>query len=66
MPLRQTLKTIKVVFLVQAMKVALPLGKNTSTHWIGGWVGPRASLDVLEKIKIPCPYKDLNPGPSSL
>jgi hypothetical protein len=21
-------------------------------HWIGGWVGPRASLDVMEKTKI--------------
>jgi hypothetical protein len=22
------------------------------THWIGGWMGPRASLDYLEKRKI--------------
>jgi hypothetical protein len=22
------------------------------THWIGGWVGPRVSLDAVEKIKI--------------
>jgi len=24
------------------------------THWIGGWVGPRASLDMAKR-KIPCP-----------
>jgi hypothetical protein len=22
------------------------------THWIGGWVGPRAGLDALDKRKI--------------
>jgi hypothetical protein len=28
-------------------------GKNTpSTHWIGGWVGPRACLDTEGKVKI--------------
>jgi hypothetical protein len=28
-----------------------PRGKKTDTHWPGGWVGPRASLDteVTEK-----------------
>jgi hypothetical protein len=25
-------------------------------HLIGVWVGPRASLDVMEKRKISCPY----------
>jgi hypothetical protein len=24
-----------------------------STHWIGGWVDPEASLDVVEEEKIP-------------
>jgi hypothetical protein len=23
-------------------------GKAPGTHWIGGWVGPRASLDTVE------------------
>jgi hypothetical protein len=27
---------------------ALPPGKDASTHWMEGWVGPRASLDVIE------------------
>jgi len=31
------------------------------THWIGGWVGPRASLDVGVRRKIPSPYRDSNP-----
>ena len=26
-----------------------PTGKNPSIHYIGGWVGPRASLDILGK-----------------
>jgi hypothetical protein len=25
------------------------------THWIGGWVGPRAGLDTVVKRKIPSP-----------
>jgi hypothetical protein len=24
---------------------ALPQGKSSGTHWIGGWVGPRAGLE---------------------
>jgi hypothetical protein len=30
---------------------ALPQGEPPPprTHWIGGWVGPRAGLDVVEK-----------------
>jgi len=36
--------------------------KNSSTHWIGGWVGLRASLDILEKWKIYCPHQDPNLG----
>jgi hypothetical protein len=31
---------------------ALLSGKDPpGTHWIGGWVGPRASLDDMEKRK---------------
>jgi hypothetical protein len=26
-------------------------GKEPSTHWIGGWVGPRTDLDAVEKRK---------------
>jgi hypothetical protein len=33
-----------------------------STHWTGGWVGPRAGLDVCEKSR---PYRDSISGPSS-
>jgi hypothetical protein len=28
-----------------------PRGKAPGTHWIRGWVGPRAGLDDLEKRK---------------
>jgi len=31
-----------------------PGGKSSSTHWIGGWVGPRANLDMVVKRKDPC------------
>jgi hypothetical protein len=31
-----------------------------STHWIGGWVGPRAGLDAVVKKKIPSPRRYSN------
>jgi hypothetical protein len=31
------------------------------THWIGGWVDPRAVLDAVVKRKIPSPHRELNP-----
>jgi hypothetical protein len=33
----------------------------TGTHWIGGWVGPRAVLNVVVKRKIPSPRWETNP-----
>jgi hypothetical protein len=32
-----------------------PKGRAPGTHWIGGWVGPRAILDAVVKRKIPSP-----------
>jgi hypothetical protein len=32
-----------------------------STHFIGGWVGPRAVLDAVVKRKIPSPRRESNP-----
>ena len=32
---------------------ALPLGKRRSTHYIGGWVSPRAGLDGCGKSRPP-------------
>lgn len=40
---------------------ALHSGKTPSTDWIGGWVRPRAKLDVVER-ENPCPSQELNPG----
>jgi hypothetical protein len=39
-----------------------PRERATGAHWIGSWVGPRASLDDLEKRTISCPCQDSNPG----
>jgi hypothetical protein len=37
-------------------------GESTSgTHWIGGWVGPRAGLDSWARRKILCPCRASNP-----
>jgi hypothetical protein len=35
-----------------------------STHWTGGWVGPRAGLDDVEK-RNSWPYQDSNSDPST-
>jgi hypothetical protein len=32
---------------------ALPPGEKPGTHCTGGWVGPRAGLDVCEKSRPP-------------
>jgi hypothetical protein len=34
--------------------------KNPGAHWIGGWVGSRAGLDVMEIRKISCLCGDSN------
>jgi hypothetical protein len=31
----------------------IPKERASGTHWIGGWVGPRAGLDAVVKRKIP-------------
>jgi hypothetical protein len=38
-----------------------PWGKGSGTHWIGGWVGPRAGLDAETRGKILCPCRGANP-----
>jgi hypothetical protein len=38
-----------------------PRERAPGTHWIGGWVGPRAVLDVVVKGKIPSPRRESNP-----
>jgi hypothetical protein len=40
-----------------------PREGDPGTHWIGGWVSPRASLDDMDKL-ISCPYRDSNSDPS--
>jgi hypothetical protein len=42
--------------------VALHPGKGPLTRCRGGWLNPRASLDVLEKRKISGSCRDSNPG----
>jgi len=41
---------------------AYPLGQDPSTHLTGGWVGPRACLDVVVKRNNPCPLQESDPG----
>jgi hypothetical protein len=41
---------------------ALPSRKEPpGTHWIGGWVDPRAILDAVVKIEISRPRRESNP-----
>jgi hypothetical protein len=40
----------------------IPGERATGTHWIGGWVGPRAGVDTEVKKKIFCSYHESDPG----
>jgi hypothetical protein len=40
---------------------SLLLTNDPGTHWIGGWVGPRAVLGAVVKRKIPSPRRESNP-----
>jgi hypothetical protein len=37
-----------------------PGERSPGTHWIGGWVDPRAALDVGAKRKVLCPCRGSN------
>jgi hypothetical protein len=39
-----------------------PGDRTPATHWIGGWVDPRAGMDAMEKRKISFLSRELNPG----
>jgi hypothetical protein len=36
-----------------------------SAHWLGGWLDSIVGIEAVEKIKIYCPYQELNPGRSA-
>jgi hypothetical protein len=38
----------------------IPKETAPGTHWVGGWVGSRAVLDVVVKRKIPSPHQESN------
>jgi hypothetical protein len=38
-----------------------PEERAPGTHWIGGWVGPRAGLDAVQKRKI-LHFRESNPS----
>jgi hypothetical protein len=38
-----------------------PRERAPGTHWIGGWVDPRAFLNAVVKRKIPSPRREANP-----
>jgi hypothetical protein len=37
-----------------------PRERAPGVHWIGGWVGLRAGLDMVSKRKIPSPSRESN------
>jgi hypothetical protein len=43
----------------------IPREGAPGTHWIGGWVGPRAGLDAVVKRKIPSLCRNTKPRSSS-
>jgi hypothetical protein len=46
---------------LHAPAVSPPRKKAPGTHWIGGWVGSKAVLDVVVKRKIPSPRLESKP-----
>jgi len=42
-----------------------PSERAPGTHWLGGWVGPRAGLNAVVRRKIPSPSRHSNPRSSS-
>jgi hypothetical protein len=38
-----------------------PQGRSPGTHWLLGWVGPRAVLEAVVKRTIPSPRRESNP-----
>jgi hypothetical protein len=38
----------------------IPRERAPDTHWLGGWVGPRAVLEAVVKRKIPSPRRESN------
>jgi hypothetical protein len=38
-----------------------PRGKSPGTHWIGGWVDPRAGLDMKRRKFLTLPGLELRP-----
>jgi hypothetical protein len=46
---------------LHAPAALLPKERGHGTHWIGGWVGPRAVLEAVVKREIPSPRRKSNP-----
>jgi hypothetical protein len=41
----------------------LPLGETAAgTRYVGGWVGPRAGLEIMDERKNSCPYPESCPN----
>jgi hypothetical protein len=51
----------KLTRLTHKIAIKLHLVAESCTHWIGGWVGPRAVLNAVAKRKFPSPRRESNP-----
>jgi hypothetical protein len=51
-----------LLFLVffHASVTLLSEKRTPSTHWIGGWVSPKANLDMMTMTEIPSLYQESN------
>jgi hypothetical protein len=56
---------MEVIGQLHAPAALPPKERDPRTHWIAGWVGPRAGLDAVVKRKLPSPCQDSNPQSSN-
>jgi hypothetical protein len=57
-----SIRWIRVAIFMPRPRPLCTRSKSHDTHWVGGWVCPRAGLDAVAKKRNPCPCRESSPG----